>query len=50
VNTMRAGMIGRLQEMGLIERHKSGKFVSYSVTEVGNSVANTSINSRGNLE
>ena len=46
VNTMRAGMIGRLQEMGLIDRHKSGKFVSYSVTEVGDSVANASISSR----
>jgi predicted transcriptional regulator len=45
VNTMRAGMIGRLQEMGLIERHKSGKFVTYSITEQGDSIASVSISS-----
>jgi hypothetical protein len=47
VNTMRAGMIGRLQEMGLIERHKSGKYASYSITEQGDSIANTCVTNRG---
>lgn len=48
VNTMRAGMIGRLQEMGLVERHKSGKFVSYNITKQGISVVNSLIKGGSN--
>jgi predicted transcriptional regulator len=38
VNTMRAGSIGRMLEMGLIIRDKKGKNVSYSLTDLGDDV------------
>lgn len=38
INTMRAGLLGRLFEMGLIERNKKGKYVSYNLTESGQKI------------
>jgi len=38
VNTMRAGSLGRLIEMGLVKRNKKGRNVSYSLTDLGDDV------------
>jgi len=35
INTMRAGLLSRLFEMGLIQRKKNGKYLSYNLTTVG---------------
>lgn len=35
VNTMRSGLIGRLNELGLVKREKHGKNIRYHITETG---------------
>lgn len=35
VNTMRSGLIGRLNELGLTRRQKHGKNISYHITDAG---------------
>lgn len=43
VNTMRSGLLGRLNELGLVRREKHGKFVLYHITDSGQKyVQNTS--------
>jgi hypothetical protein len=35
VNTMRSGLLGRLNELGLVRREKHGKFIRYHITDAG---------------
>ena len=35
VNTMRSGLLGRLNELGLVRREKHGKFLRYHITDAG---------------
>jgi hypothetical protein len=35
VNTMRSGLMGRLNELGLVRRQKHGKNLSYHITDIG---------------
>jgi predicted transcriptional regulator len=35
VNTMRAGLLTRLNDLGLIKREKHGKFIRYHITDTG---------------
>ncbi|MFZ0204481.1 MAG: hypothetical protein WAL46_12365 [Nitrososphaeraceae archaeon] len=35
VNTMRSGLLGRLNELGLVRREKHGKFIRYYITDAG---------------
>ncbi len=43
VNTMRSGLISRLNELGLVRREKRGKFIHYHITDAGQKyVKNTS--------
>jgi hypothetical protein len=35
VNTMRSGLLSRLNELGLVRREKRGKFIRYHITDIG---------------
>ena len=35
VNTMRSGLLGRLNELGLMRRQKHGKNIRYHITDAG---------------
>jgi hypothetical protein len=35
VNTMRSGLMGRLNELGLVRREKRGKYIRYHITDAG---------------
>jgi hypothetical protein len=43
VNTMRSGLVSRLNELGLVRREKRGKFIRYHITDAGQKyIQNTS--------
>jgi hypothetical protein len=35
VNTMRSGLLSRLNKLGLVRREKNGKYIRYHITDVG---------------